>query len=214
MFAIAAGSIAHLNLALGMGVLMPIYTGVVQMIFEFILNKLAPGSRASWTRSTGDTCNIIATSQPVPKLATYISESKGSGGEVVPSYWLTSFAFFIGYTISNAVDSLITPAQAFSDKITHENRSSHAVIVICMTSLFAAAMLYIRFFIMSGCEGHGWWGTGFSLLAASGAASLGYAIYNMTRVSCGSRSVDIFGILSQILPASVTKQNPIVCSSD
>jgi hypothetical protein len=125
-----------------------------------------------------------------------------------------SFAFFIGYTISNAVDTLITPAQPFSDTASHENRNSHSVTVLITTSLFAAAMLYIRFVVMSGCEGRGALGFGISGVAAVGAGSIGYAIYTASKTSCGARSVDIFGILSQMLPASATTQNPVVCSSD
>lgn len=213
IFAIAAGSIAHLNLALGMGVLMPIYTALLQMILYYILTKWPSIPPVSWTRSTGDTCNLVP-AHTAQQLEYYTGPKGAGAGEVVPSFWLMSFAFFIGYTISNAVDTLITPAQPFSDKITHESRNSHAITVIVTTSLFAIAMLYIRFFIMSGCEGRGYVGLILSILSASGAASLGYGIYSISKAGCGSRSVDIFGILSQILPASATKQNPIVCSSD
>lgn len=210
IFAIAAGSIAHLNLALGMGVLMPIYTAVLQVIFYYFFSKST--YMVALTRSTGDTCNLVPAHMAKP--LEYYTGSKATGGDVVPSYWLMSFAFFVGYTISNALDTLSTPAQPFSDAVSHENRNSHAVTVLITTSLFAAAMLYIRFVVMSGCEGREALGFGISGVAAVGAGSIGYAIYTASKTSCGPRSVDIFGILSQMLPASATTQNPVVCSSD
>jgi len=65
---------------------------------------------------------------------------------------------------------------------------------------------------MSGCEGRGSIGIFDSLLAATGAAAIGYGMYEFSR-KCGARSSDLFGVLSQILPVSATSSNPTVCLS-
>jgi hypothetical protein len=124
-----------------------------------------------------------------------------------------SIAFFIGYSITNAVDNLLTPAQPSSDSAGVEQRNTKSVFVIVATVLFAFSMLFVRFKLMSGCEGRGLLGICLSLISAVGAASIGYGIYNVSKL-CGARSSDLFGILSQILPPSATTVNPIVCSSD
>jgi hypothetical protein len=211
IFAITTGSIAHANIVFGMGILIPIYTSIMQYLCGKLLNTVMPNSSAQWSRSTGDTCNIIPIYGKKPFIADYISGS--SGAESVPSYWLMSVAFFIGYSISNAVDNLETPAHPFSDKVGVEKRTTHSIFVIVATSIFSFILLFTRFTLMRGCEGRGGLGMFFSIINAGGAAAIGYGVYTLSR-KCGARSSDLFGILSQVLPASATTPNPIVCSSD
>jgi len=211
IFTITTGSMAHMNLTLGLGILMPLYTFIMQMVIGFIMNKVAPLNRVSWTRSTGDTCNLIPTYLAKPVFESFKVDN--SGGEPVPSYWLMSIAFFIGYSITNAVDNLMTPAQPSADPTGVEKRNTHSIFVIVATCAFAIALLGIRFTTMRGCEGRGILGIVLSLLSAAIAAVIGYSVYALSK-KCGARSSDLFGILSQILPPSATTANPIVCSSD
>lgn len=211
IFTITTGSIAHANLALGMGILMPIYTFIMQTALGFILNKVAPMQRVSWTRSTGDTCNLIPSPGGKPTITAYKSDN--SGGESVPSYWLMSLAFFIGYSIMNALDNLMTPAQPSSDQAGVEKRNTQSVFVIVSTCVFSLLILAVRFGLMRSCEGRGTLGIGLSLLSAAVAGYIGVQVYILSK-KCGARSSDLFGILSQIIPAGSSTPNPIVCSSD
>jgi hypothetical protein len=268
LFTIATGSIAHANLALGMGVLMPVYTLFLQKFIGFSMNYIWKDS-FFWKRISSDSCRIIPDFSRTNKLSYYVSEKGNEYDGSVPSYWLMSIAFFIGYSISNAVDSLQTPAESGSNEINHEKRNHHATIVIITTVLFAFFLLLARFYLMPGCEGVGsgdnesrlyvtlalimvlgfymilasvfsavntklswtsWGGPLFaclplilsyyfggggiflSLLAAAGAAAIGYSMYTLSR-KCGARSSDLFGILSQILPMSATRPKPVVCTA-
>jgi hypothetical protein len=122
-------------------------------------------------------------------------------------------SFFIGYCISNAVDSLLTPAAQGSSDINHEKRNTHAILVIVTTSIFSVLVLGVRLYFMSSCEGIHWGGYLLSFLASAGAAGIGYGMYDLSR-KCGARSSDLFGVLSQILPASATSPHPIVCAAN
>ena len=150
LFTIATGSIAHANIVLGMGVLMPIYTALLQMVIGATMNYFAPNS-IFWKRISSDSCNIISESNISSSPHTpYITKQLDGS---VPSYWLMGMAFFIGYSISNAVDSLLTPEAPGSNKIHHEKRNHQAIIVITTCVIFAFLMLAGRFYLMPGCEG-------------------------------------------------------------
>ena len=211
IFTITTGSIAHANLVLGIGILMPIYTFIMQTALGFILSKVAPMQRVSWTRSTGDVCNLIPPLGGKPTITAYKSDN--SGGEPVPSYWLMSLAFFIGYAIMNAVDNLMTPAQPSSDQMGVEKRNTQSVFVIVSTCIFSLIILAVRFGLMRSCEGRGALGIVLSLLSAALAGYIGVQVYVLSK-KCGARSSDLFGILSQIIPPGSSTPNPIVCSSD
>ena len=206
LFTIATGSVAHANIVLGMGVVMPIYTYSLHMILSWILERFAAKYKTSWTRSTGPSCNILTTYDT--KLF-----SNDANSQPVPSYWLMEVAFFIGYALTNAIDSLMTPAQANSDPEHIEKRNSHATFVIISLAILSILLLAVRFTIMRGCEGQGTLGIILSVVSALGAAGIGYWMYQFSR-RCGSRASDLFGILSQILPVSSTSPHPIVCTAD
>jgi len=208
LFTIATGSIAHANLALGMGLLMPAYTYALQLLISLVMNYFFAGS-IFWKRSAGDTCNIIPGSSKTGPLD-FLRKTNLDGS--VPSYWMSSVAFFIGYSLSNAIDSLQTPANPGSNEANHEKRNTHAVTVIVTTVIFSLFILIARFVYMSGCEGSGAGGITLSLLSGIGAALIGYGMYTFSK-QCGARSSDLFGILSQILPPSATSPKPIVCTA-
>lgn len=210
IFMITTGSAAHTNLALGLAVFIPLYTLVLQSTLGFILHKFLPDNSASWTRSTGDTCDIVSSYQS-KKMDFYVKAT--STGEPVPSFWLMSLSFFVGYSITNAFDNLYTPAQPSSDKNGLEKRSTQSIFVIAALCIFTFVLLFIRFRYMRGCEGRGLLGNFISLACSIGAMIIGYSVYSLSK-RCGARSSDLFGIMSQILPASATNVNPIVCSSE
>lgn len=257
IFMITTGSMAHTNMALGLALLMPVYTLVLQTLLKFILNGgygfvifiilglslmvtgIAEGVAqhgvssslsilsaiilfvtagfsgnsakdfASWSRSTGDTCDIVSSYQ-AKRAEFYL---KPSGTEAVPSFWLMSLAFFIGYSLTNAVDNLTAPAQPSSDENGHEKRTTQSVIVIVSTLVFALIVLYMRFTYMRGCEGRGTLGILLSVISSLGAMVIGYGTYTLSK-QCGARSSDLFGIMSQIIPVAATTSNPIVCASE
>ena len=209
LFAITTGSISHLNLTIGLGLIMPIYTFALQKILQLLMPMIISKGNISWMRSMGDTCNII----PSHEAKDVLYYTRSDTVESVPSYWITSIAFFIGYCMSNGIDSLMTPAQPASNTIGVEKRNTQATFTLVATSVFFCIVFGIRIYYMGACEGRGKLGLGISLLCAIGAAVLGYQMYALSR-KCGARASDLFGILSQMLPPSSTRVNPIVCSSE
>jgi hypothetical protein len=209
LFTITTGSIAHLNLSIGMVALMPFYTYVMQMTFDFINSKLG-ATRDKWTMSTSDVCRLVPP-EGKPLLKFYSAQSIELNS--VPSYWLTSISFFVGYCISNAVDIYTTPAENDADPKNKDRRRYQAVFLITSIVLLTCLILGLRFRYMSGCEGRGLIGLIDSVLAAIGASVIGYGMYTLSR-KCGARDSDLFGVLSQVLPVSATSSNPTVCMSN
>lgn len=209
LFSTTTGSIAHVNLSVGLVGLIPIYTFLMQKVLSQVFTWIAPTGRFGWTKSTSDVCRVVPPEGP--KL-TFYRPNEGDA-ESVPSYWLMSVVFFIGYCISNAVDIFSSPAENDADPNNKERRKYQAVFLITSISLLSALVLGARFYYMSGCEGRGALGYVGSLIAAVGAASIGYGMYTFSR-KCGARTSDLFGVLSQILPNSSTASNPVVCTAD
>lgn len=204
LFTITTGSMAHALLALGLIVVVPLYTIGLQLLIPAVLAYFGVNP-IIWNRSTDDSCSII---KPPAKLSAYETLNKSDNS--VPSFWLTSIGFFIGYAVSNAADSLMTPSAATAESENVEKRKTQAIYVIVSTVLFFVAVLFIRFRAARGCEGSSLSAGVLSFLTASLAAVIGYAMYGGSR-KCGARTSDLFGILSQILPTSATTPNPVVC---
>lgn len=208
IYTVATGSLAHLNIFAGMAFIIPIVTFLLQALIAWAGNAIIPNS-IFWKRGGGDTCNMI----PSGKQETLAYFDKAAPSGAVPSYWMMQVSFFIGYAISNAVDSLLTPAAQGSSNINQEKRNTHAVLVITTSVIFAVLVLGMRLFFMRSCEGIHMGGYILSFIGAVGAAGIGYGMYDLSR-KCGARSSDLFGVLSQILPPSATSPHPIVCSAN
>ena len=211
IFTLTTGSAVHANLTAGLAIIMPMYTMLMQLVLGFLMNRIYP-AEISWTRATGDTCDLVPGHDQgkLKKFAMY--DSSLVDKTAVPSYWLMSVGFFVGYAISNAIESLTMPAQPSANEDNHEKRHTHAIFIIIATLVFSVIILGVRLRYMGSCEGRGRLGLGLSILSATGAIGIGYGMYSLSKV-CGARSSDLFGILSQILPASATSISPIVCSS-
>ena len=199
LFTITTGSVAHANLAGGLIIIIPFYTWLLHLFIGFWI--------PTFIRSTGKSCDIIYSMDR--SLNSFIDTK--TNPKPIPSYWLTSISFFIGYAISNAVDSLTTSSEFNADPTNIEKRKSQAVYCIIATLVISGILLVSRFRMMSGCEGLTFWAKITSMIAAAGAAVIGYGVYGISR-NCGSRASDLFGILSQILPASASSPHPIVCA--
>jgi len=208
LYSITTGSMAHMNMFLGLGIVMPAYTYLLQLVIGMLMPKLFP-TAMFWKRSGADTCNILPDRQKYESLEYFKNES--SGDKNIPSYWITSFGFFIGYALSNATDSLLAPVLPGSNPVNQEKRNTQATFTLVAISIFAVLVLTMRLFYMRGCEGGEFVGLLISLIAAVSAAVIGYGMYNISKV-CGARSSDLFGILSQIIPPSSNTQHPIVCT--
>ena len=202
LFTITTGSVAHANLAGGLIIIIPFFRSyfINISILDLFVGRFLP-----FTRSTGKSCDII---QSMDKsLNSFIN----SGTKPIPSYWLTSISFFIGYVVSNAVDSLTLSSESSADPTHIEKRKSQAVYCIIATLVISCILLVSRFRMMSGCEGLTFWAKITSIVAAAGAAVIGYGVYGISR-NCKARASDLLGILSQILPASASSPHPIVCA--
>ena len=205
VFTITTGSVAHANLALGLSILVPLYT----MIIHKILSWLLP-TDITLSRATGDTCNIL---QSIDSKKLKFSLDSTTTLEMVPSYWLMSLSFFFGYVLTNALDSLLIPSQPNANPDNVEKRSSQAIYCIVAVSVFTFIVGGIRLGLMRDCEGRHWHGILLSIVAAAVSALLGRAMYNLAR-TCGGRASDLLGIISQILPASSMTPHPIVCAAE
>lgn len=207
LFTIASGSVVHANLAAGLLFIIPLYTWALQQFIPKFLSFASGGrvTSTTWSRSTDEVCNIIKENSKL-KLSIFDSTSTGS----IPSYWLTSVGFFIGYAISNAVESLTMVSQPNADPINIEKRATQAIYVIVASCLFFLGVLFIRFKGSSACEGFSGTAWLLSFITSAGAAAIGYGMYCISK-KCGSRASDLFGILSQILPVSSSTPDPIVC---
>lgn len=151
MFTIATGSIAHANIALGMGFVIPLYTFVMQLLIGGIMGYLAPNS-IFWKRVSSDSCNIIPKFSESGSSSVTLFPNNQSDGSI-PSYWLMAMGFFIGYSISNAADSLLTEEAPGANEINHEKRNYQALIVLTTCIIFTILVFTGRFYLMPGCDG-------------------------------------------------------------
>jgi hypothetical protein len=208
LFTVTTASISYLNLLLGFVLIIPLYTTLVGALSEFALGRFLPGERFSWTRSSGDACRMVPP-EGVGSLSLY--ESKTTSGTVVPSYWLMNITFFVGFVMSNLIDTFSAEPATGTDPAAVERRMLHATYVAVAFCLFVLGIAIARFRYMPGCEGRGWLGIGLSVLFAAGAGSIGYGMYTVSRL-CGARSSDLLGILSQFVPPAAMGRAPIICS--
>ena len=88
LLTVSTGSIAHLNLFLGLGLFMPLYTFFIQSILG-ILMPIITNNTVFWKRSTGDTCDLVSSRERV-KLEQFTETTA-----IIPSYWITSVGFFL-----------------------------------------------------------------------------------------------------------------------
>jgi hypothetical protein len=211
IFTITTASIAHSTLFLGLAIIMPLYTGLIQAILGKILKLLVPNQESSWTVATGDTCNIIPKHSQLTNLSYYTGAA--THGSSVPSYWITSIGFVFGYVLMNAVETLQMPPAAGADQVAHEKRNTQAIFLLVAICLFFLIVIVCRFYFMKECEGRGSMGRVIGGLFGLSATGIGVGLYQLSRV-CGARSSDLFGVLSQILPASATADNPVVCAEE
>ena len=211
VFAITTGSIAHSTLLVGLGVIMPAYTFLMQNLMGYILGKFFSEGRADWTCSSSDVCNIVPSYKKLSQLSFYTDNTVN--GAIVPSYWITGMGFFFGFIFSNAADTLNSPMFPGSDPIGHEKRNTQSLFLIAAASIFFVILMFIRFYFMKGCEGRGPSGVAISVFFGITAMGIGWGFYVLSKV-CGARSSDLFGVLSQILPPSATAVSPVVCTAE
>ena len=136
LFTVTTGSVAHGTMALGLGVVMPIVTGISQKLISMLLKWTVPERETEWTRSYSDVCRIIPSySNKALGYYTGANESRN-----IPSYWITSIGFFFGYVLSNSIDTLTKPAAPNSDPVGHEKRNSQALLLLITTSAYLVVL--------------------------------------------------------------------------
>ena len=118
LFTVSTGSIAHLNLFLGLGILIPILTLCIQSFLAAIMPFIT-NNTMWWKRSVGDTCDIVGGVRERSIKLEQFTETTA----VIPSYWITSVAFFFGYAASNIHDSFMRPSSDGSSDISKERRN-------------------------------------------------------------------------------------------
>lgn len=192
---ITTGSIAHNILFLGMLILIPACTLLLQLVGGFL--KLH--------RTTGDTCDLATLHHQKDLTLKYF---EGNKEEFAPSYWITSIGFFFGYAFSNISDTFHEkPGDGESEAFTH-----HTIFIAINTSIFFLLLLFIRLYFMRGCDGISFFGKVFSLVAGFSTGVIGWYSYILSK-KCGARSTDLFGIVSQFIPVSASAPKPVVCTT-
>lgn len=211
MMTVTTGSIAHATLFTGLAIVIPFFTFISQIVLGAILALVMRGREAEWSRSTVDVCKIIPGPESFKKLEYYAYGSSGNIADT-PSYWITSIGFVFGYFIMNGVDTLDTPVLPGADKIAHSKRYTKAIHILLATSIIFVLILIARFYFMGDCEGRGTIGRVFGVFFGILSAGIGVGLYYLSK-ACGARSSDLFGVLSQMLPASAMSPTPIVCTA-
>jgi hypothetical protein len=197
LFTITTGSIAHLNIFLGMFFLRPAYTFLLQ-------NTL--GGFFGLNRATGDTCDLVTLHQQKDLTLKYFTQA---GQEFTPSYWVTGVGYFFGYAFSNIYD---TVHELPSDDSKKEAFHNQATFIAINTSIFFLLLLFMRFYFMKGCDGISGAGMAFSVASGIGAGFIGWIMYTFSK-QCGARSTDLFGVVSQFIPLSAGAPKPVVCTN-
>jgi hypothetical protein len=203
LFVITTGSIAHTSLLIGLIVLMPIYGICLRSICGFFLSLLSKENQEAWTCSSGDTCSIVRPYE-YPSSSEIIP---------VPSYWILAIPFYFGYIHMNAYDTYFEPTPKNINPVNKEKRNTQSLFLAVASVLVFILLLGVRFTYMGDCEGKGLMGKVLSIFVfGSSAFFIGTLVYSISKM-CGARSSDLFGVLSQILPASATDMRPVVCSA-
>jgi len=212
LLTVTTASIAHSSLFMGLAVFMPIFTLLSQTGMGMLLSRIMAGRETEWSRAMTDVCRIVPSPDAFKKLE-YYSSGAGASGSIAPSYWITSMGFLFGFFISNGVDTLNAPVVAGADPVGHEKRYTQALHILVSTSILFALIVGARFYFMGDCEGRATLGRvvggAFGVLSMAIGAGFYYA-----SKSCGARSSDLFGVLSQMLPTSATSASPVVCTAE
>lgn len=211
-FSVTTGSIAHATIFAGLAVVMPLITLIIQFLLGAFLSWAMPGKDAWWSRSLVDVCKIIPGPESFKKLE-YYAYGTADNVSVVPSYWITSIGFIFGFFLTNAIDTLDAPIAPGSDPIRHNMRYTQAIHILVATSIVFTLIIVMRIYFMSDCEGRGTTAKVVSIFFGILSGGMGYGAYLLSR-SCGARSSDLFGVLSQMLPASAMSPTPIACTED
>ena len=212
MLSVTTASIAHLTLFGGLTVVMPIFTVVSQFLLGELLIRTIPDRKSEWSRSMVDVCKIIPGPESFKKLE-YYTYGSNTNVSTTPSYWITSMGFVFGYFIMNGVDTLDVPVLPGADPVAYDKRYTQAVHIIVATTIMFALIIGARFYFMSDCEGRGFIGRVLGGFFGILSIFVGIGAYQLSRI-CGARSSDLFGVLSQMLPASAMSPTPVVCTND
>ena len=211
-FSVTTGSIAHATIFAGLAVVMPLITLLIQFLLGAFLSWAMPGKDAWWSRSLVDVCKIIPGPESFKKLE-YYAYGTADNVSVVPSYWITSMGFLYGFFLTNGLDTLGAPIAPGSDPIKHNMRYTQAIHIIAASSIVFAMIIAVRIYFMSDCEGRGITAKAVSILFGIISGGIGFGAYYFSRL-CGARSSDLFGVLSQMLPASAMSATPVACTED
>jgi len=195
LFAITTGSIAHTTLFMGIGIVNPLATILLQKMLSMLGGDKMKRSGADSCRITTD---YLSLSQP--KYQNFMNNMS----EDIPSFWITSVGFFFGYVFANITETFKEPAGISREG--YEKRISAATYTLAATIIMLGLILFARFYYMAGCEGN----TVLSIISMVASFGIGWGFYELS-IKCGARTSDMLGILSQILPASATTVKPVVC---
>jgi hypothetical protein len=199
LFTITTGSIAHTTMFFGIAIVTPILTLIFQALFRQF------GNPEKIKRSSTDVCNVITDYSNIQSSSYYDGQEY-----TVPSYWITCVSFFFGYVIYNAIQTFKEPADTNGKCVSYEKRRVISSYILFFASIIFIALLIIRFTLMGSCEGSNNYVRAGVLIFAAIFFCLGIGAYEISR-SCGARSSDLLGILSQALPISSTMPSPTVC---
>jgi hypothetical protein len=183
MFA-GLGNIAFLFLFVGLAILVPACVFIGNLGFSTLLGYMKFIPESLWKTTTAD-CMF-------------------RGGDnllrpVVPSYWMSAIIFFITYFFMNAFTLYNREAAPGSSPDKVKARKAQAAMGMALILLIGITLILIRLFT-SRCETI--IGTLISLLFIP----IGVAWFKLLSECSADRLTDLFGVISQIVPSSASKQ--------
>lgn len=190
---VALGNVGLIILFLGHITVVP----VLATFLNFISSLVLPIDSTSVPKS--DLCTLI------PGMP-WIPFNNPAVVNVVPSFWMANFFFFISYFIQNALYlSKKEPLEGAPNELV-QNRKARAVAALIVGITIAILFPILRY-SLTGCETK----LGIAIAAVT-FVPLGVAGYYMASFS-GARNGDIFGITSAILPAYSTNPPIMACTA-
>jgi hypothetical protein len=191
------GNISMFVLFLGHAVLIPL-AGLGLRGALSLLSSKVPGvaSRGLFEVEASDVSMLVPSS--------YASSSLLSGSNVSPSWWVLHVVFFLTYLWWNAFDVFMLEADPKAADWAVKRRETRAKTILILLSIAIVGLPLIRYALT---HSETFPGLGVGILTSFG---LGWGWFQFAK-ACGVRYADVFGIVTQILPAKATEDAPMTC---
>jgi hypothetical protein len=136
--------------------------------------------------------------------SSYSHDSILSNKNISPSWWILHVVFFLSYIWLNAFEVYNLEVDPKASEWAVKKREARARTILIVVSLAILLLPLIRMFLTNS---ETFPGVGVGIVSAS---LLGWGWFEFAK-ACGVRYADVFGIMTQILPAKATEDVPMTC---